>query len=357
MRELNTTGFMHNRVRMIVASFLVKDLHIDWRWGERYFAQHLVDYDPCVNNGSWQWAASIGCDAQPYFRIFNPWLQQLKFDHDCRYIYHWLPELQVFPPKTVHEWYKKSLAYFQNKSLNDRIIDKNLSLLKDKKAIAEENEKLITKPIGKVASMFYFSPFDAADLYTNFYHLFNKNNESDDYAVSIALGNIDSHKLNIVSKAEKDEIDTYSKKIRATFGDWYNEPALKAGYCYYNLLNGNPTQACAPLQRGLKVDFNRVSQVLQALDTFGGNWNKSRFFKDLEGRIATGVPAHLIDLCRIPNVAKVRATRLYDYGIKTVEDFVGTDFEVLKKVLAGTRIKDDTLKELIKDANKIVLIG
>ena len=86
MRELNTTGFMHNRVRMIVASFLVKDLHIDWRWGERYFAQHLVDYDPCVNNGSWQWAASIGCDAQPYFRIFNPWLQQLKFDHDCRYI-------------------------------------------------------------------------------------------------------------------------------------------------------------------------------------------------------------------------------------------------------------------------------
>lgn len=104
MRELNSTGFMHNRVRMIVASFLVKDLHIHWRWGERYFAQHLVDYDPCVNNGNWQWAASTGCDAQPYFRIFNPWLQQQKFDPECAYIYRWIPELQAFDPAQIHHW-------------------------------------------------------------------------------------------------------------------------------------------------------------------------------------------------------------------------------------------------------------
>lgn len=110
MRELNQTGFMHNRVRMIVASFLVKDLHISWRWGERYFAQHLVDYDPCVNNGNWQWAASTGCDAQPYFRIFNPWLQQQKFDADCQYIYHWLPELKGYTAKTIHQWDKKHQA-------------------------------------------------------------------------------------------------------------------------------------------------------------------------------------------------------------------------------------------------------
>ena len=108
MRELNATGFMHNRLRMIVASFLVKDLHISWRWGERYFAQHLVDYDPCINNGNWQWAASTGCDAQPYFRIFNPWLQQQKFDPDCHYIYHWIPELKTFTPKTIHQWNKKN---------------------------------------------------------------------------------------------------------------------------------------------------------------------------------------------------------------------------------------------------------
>lgn len=107
MRELNATGFMHNRLRMLTASFLVKDLHIDWRLGERYFAQHLADYDPCVNNGNWQWAASTGCDAQPYFRIFNPWTQQQKFDPDCAYIYRWLPELRAFPPATLHQWDKR----------------------------------------------------------------------------------------------------------------------------------------------------------------------------------------------------------------------------------------------------------
>ena len=106
MRELNQTGYMHNRVRMIVASFLVKDLHIDWRWGERYFAQHLVDYDPAVNNGNWQWAASTGCDAQPYFRIFNPWLQQKKFDAECQYIKQWVPELRAYLPKQIHGWYQ-----------------------------------------------------------------------------------------------------------------------------------------------------------------------------------------------------------------------------------------------------------
>jgi deoxyribodipyrimidine photo-lyase len=107
MRELNSTGYMHNRVRMIVASFLVKDLHISWRWGERYFAQHLIDYDPCVNNGNWQWAASTGCDAQPYFRIFNPWKQQAAFDSECSYIYQWIPELKSFPAQIIHQWDKK----------------------------------------------------------------------------------------------------------------------------------------------------------------------------------------------------------------------------------------------------------
>lgn len=103
MRELNNTGYMHNRVRMIVSSFLTKDLHIDWRKGEKYFAQKLIDYDPAVNNGSWQWAASTGCDAQPYFRIFNPWLQQKKFDTDCKYIKKWVPELVDLDASEIHK--------------------------------------------------------------------------------------------------------------------------------------------------------------------------------------------------------------------------------------------------------------
>lgn len=109
MRELNETGFMHNRARMIVASFLTKDLHIDWRLGEKYFAKHLVDYDPAVNNGNWQWAASTGCDAQPYFRIFNPWLQQKRFDPECIYIKKWVQELKDVGVKAIHNAHKQQI--------------------------------------------------------------------------------------------------------------------------------------------------------------------------------------------------------------------------------------------------------
>ena len=95
MRELNATGFMHNRVRMIVASFLVKDLLIDWRWGEAYFAQKLLDFDLSANNGGWQWAAGSGCDAAPYFRVFNPVEQTKKFDPKYEYIKKWIPEFNT----------------------------------------------------------------------------------------------------------------------------------------------------------------------------------------------------------------------------------------------------------------------
>lgn len=91
MRQLNATGTMHNRVRMVVASFLTKHLLIDWRWGEAYFAQRLLDYDLAANNGNWQWAAGCGCDAAPYFRVFNPTEQQKKFDPDWAYIRKWIP--------------------------------------------------------------------------------------------------------------------------------------------------------------------------------------------------------------------------------------------------------------------------
>ena len=110
MRELNTTGFMHNRVRMIVASFLTKHLLIDWRWGEAYFAKKLLDFDLAANNGGWQWAAGSGCDAAPYFRVFNPYLQTQKFDPELKYIRKWIPELDelTYPQPIVnHEAARK----------------------------------------------------------------------------------------------------------------------------------------------------------------------------------------------------------------------------------------------------------
>lgn len=128
MRELNQTGFMHNRVRMITSSFLVKDLLIDWRWGEAYFANKLNDFDLSANNGGWQWAASSGCDAAPYFRIFNPSEQQKKFDPKFEYIKKWVPEFgtSAYPEPIVDhatarlrtlEVYKKTLGQFNQTAL------------------------------------------------------------------------------------------------------------------------------------------------------------------------------------------------------------------------------------------------
>ncbi|TFZ03655.1 cryptochrome/photolyase family protein [Ramlibacter humi] len=102
MHQLNQTGYMHNRLRMVAASFLCKDLGVDWRWGERYFAAHLNDYDLSANNGGWQWASSSGCDAQPYFRIFNPVSQSRKFDADGKFIARYLPQLAKLPAAAMH---------------------------------------------------------------------------------------------------------------------------------------------------------------------------------------------------------------------------------------------------------------
>ncbi len=121
MRELNETGHMHNRVRMLTASFLVKHLLIDWRWGEKYFASKLLDFDMSANNGNWQWAAGCGCDAAPYFRIFNPYTQLEKFDPEMTYVKKWIPELNTtnYPKEMVNhkfayaraiETFKKGLS-------------------------------------------------------------------------------------------------------------------------------------------------------------------------------------------------------------------------------------------------------
>lgn len=119
MRQLNETGFMHNRVRMIVASFLCKHLLIDWRWGEAYFAQKLVDYDLASNNGNWQWVAGCGCDAAPYFRIFNPTAQTLKFDADRSYIKKWNPDFEknIQVPIVVHEQARERALQAYRKAL------------------------------------------------------------------------------------------------------------------------------------------------------------------------------------------------------------------------------------------------
>jgi deoxyribodipyrimidine photo-lyase len=129
MQQLNQTGYMHNRLRMVVASFLTKDLGIDWRWGERYFAEKLNDFDLAANNGGWQWAASSGCDAQPYFRIFNPTSQSEKFDAEAKFIRRYLPQLASLPNSAIHApWLAKPMelqaaGFTRGKTYPDPIVD------------------------------------------------------------------------------------------------------------------------------------------------------------------------------------------------------------------------------------------
>jgi deoxyribodipyrimidine photo-lyase len=122
MRQMNETGYMHNRVRLVTASFLCKHLLIDWRWGESYFAEKLLDYELSSNNGNWQWAAGTGCDAAPYFRIFNPLEQQKKFDRDFEYINRWIPEFVTteYPqPMIDHKYARQRALNTYSKSLKE----------------------------------------------------------------------------------------------------------------------------------------------------------------------------------------------------------------------------------------------
>ena len=124
MRELNTTGYMHNRGRMTVASFLIKTLLIDWRWGEKYFAQQLTDYDIASNNGNWQGISGTGVDMKPYFRDMNPWIQSAKYDKNAEYIKKWIPELGDVLPKDIHKWYDPEVrAQYQKGTYTEPIVD------------------------------------------------------------------------------------------------------------------------------------------------------------------------------------------------------------------------------------------
>ena len=121
MRELNATGFMHNRVRMVVASFLCKHLLIDWRWGEAYFAQKLNDFDFSANNGGWQWASGSGCDAAPYFRVFNPSAQAERFDKNSEYIKKWIPNTSIHPmPIVDHKFARERALKVYKEALNNQ---------------------------------------------------------------------------------------------------------------------------------------------------------------------------------------------------------------------------------------------
>lgn len=259
----------------------------------------------------------------------------------------------------VHHWYKRSLACFQSLDLEEEVVSETIKLLKINNAIVEKDGKYKITPVGMISSMFYFSPFDVNDLKKNFDDLFATGKQDDDYLLSLAIANTDTNRMNIVTNAERQEMDSYVAKIRQLApAQWRSEKwfeaAMKAGFCYYNLLNGFNSNILSATQRNYQFDYPRLGQVLSALDTMASKWGRAGWLRGLEARISSGVPMYLIDLCRIPNVGKVRAKKLYEAGIKTAEEFADMDKAEAKKLL---NIKQELLTEMFAEAEKLALTG
>jgi replicative superfamily II helicase len=253
----------------------------------------------------------------------------------------------------VNKWYEKSLAHWQANDLEDEIVDSTIDLLLKCGAIFKENDEYKCSTIGIISSMFYYSPFDVADLRRNFKILFEGNLQDNDIFVSLALGNTDTFKGGIVSRLEREEMSAFATKVgQYVKSNPMKEPAIKTAYAYFTLLRGMNPQVFAGLARNLQFDFPRTNAVLQAIDSMVGKWGKRDWLKTLQLRMTYGVRAELVDFCRIPNIGKVRAEKLWRSGFRDLHD-VGQDVDKVAKSLG---YKKEKAEEISAEARKLALV-
>ncbi len=248
-----------------------------------------------------------------------------------------------------YKWYSKSFAHFQCHDFDDGVVDKTLKDLLDIKAIVFEDDVYKATAIGMIASMFYYSPFDVADLRTNFGKLFFLNQESNDFYLSMALGNIDTNKWGIVNRAEKEEMSSYQVKIRTLFDTELYEPAIKAGYGYYCLLKGKSPPTFISTIEMFRNDSERLLEVVSALDNMSGKWGKIEYLNSLKMRLKYGVEEHLVGLCGIVNIGKARAEKLWNNDIKDFDSIIKSGSKLIKLLKISQPVADkiiDHAKEL-----------
>lgn len=269
--------------------------------------------------------------------------------------FHLISEIHQETIKTkedIHDWYNRSLAHFQANELDDTTIDSTIDLLKKCGAVWEEDGIYTVTSLGKISSLFYYSPFDVADLAKNFEIMFDNHKEEDDLQLAMALGNIDTYRWGIVSKAERADMGMFLAKVNAQFGqNVIREPAIKAAYVYHQLLTGVPNPVFVSMSRALQFDFPRLNQVLQAIDGFKSKWNRQKWFRELQLRMNYGVKGPLLFLCQLPNIGKVRANKMYKAGIKDLHDVVNNP-DVVRK---STGLKKDKIEEILAEAKKLIL--
>jgi replicative superfamily II helicase len=244
-------------------------------------------------------------------------------------------------------WFRKSLAHYQDHAFDDQVIERTIDLLDQCKAVFLEDGEYKCSAIGKVASMFYHSPFDVSDLRRNFKFLFDDKKDHDDHVISLCFGNIDTHRWAICNKFEKEVIAAYQGKIEKMFGKGkFTDGALKVSAAYYYLLKGKRDMpAIAGLQGMLLADLERTLQVLSAIDTMSCRWDRHNWFKITGLRVRYGVEPDLVELCQIPNVKQARAKKLKAKKIRTVEDFLAYDAKALAAIMGvSEKLAEESLE-------------
>jgi replicative superfamily II helicase len=303
-------------------------------------------------------------DAQKHkdrLRTPQPIKSQMLNEVSGRYktlAFHLVSEIHQGNVKTsedVFAWFRRSLASFQAQEMDQQIVDNVIDLLRKCGAIwQEENGTYSVTSVGKVASMFYYSPFDVSELRRNFDFLFQEGKENDDHELAMALGNVDTLKFGICNRLEKEEMGRFQKEVElANPLAQYTDAAMKAGYAYRVLMNGLGTNHFAGFCRNLQFDFPRLCQVLQALDSFSGKWGRRGWFQRLGLRMEYGVKGDVVYLCQLPGIGKVRANKLYNSGIRTLADVADNP----ARVQAATGLKAEKINAIILEAQKLRLVG
>lgn len=288
-------------------------------------------------------------------RITNPTpiTSQLLENHKVL-AFHLVSEIHQRTVKTIddiHEWFSRSLASYQSHNLELRVDDTIEALLKCG-AIVESDGIYDVTSIGRIASMFYYSPFDVADLKRNFKGLFENNKQDNDYWLSMALGNTDTNRLNIVTKADKEVMGDYYRKIdnmTRSRPKPFLESAVKAGYAYHCLLTGSIPPSIYSFASGLKTDFDRLVQVLNVIDNFTGQWEMQDWFDNLSKRVTYGARTELLPLVEVAEVGKVRAERLYEKNIRSPQDIID-DPQLARAVL---NVKTTVFDKIMESARAL----
>lgn len=248
----------------------------------------------------------------------------------------------------LYKWYHNTFAYFQNKDLDDKFIDNMLDCMFRFGIIKDLGDgEFEATNMGKIASLFYFSPFDVVDYRKNFSSMFENGMEKDDICIALCLANINSYQFGIVSKDEQEQIEGFMSKAQTqkylSVFKKIPDHVAKIAFCYNSMLNGFSNSVFTGVMSGLRNDMERVLEVIGAIDNMASKWNQSKYIRQLSKRLSYGVNWNLLDLCEIKGIGKVKAKKLWDAGIKSKSEFIA------KQKLAQLTLKcsDTFLNEVV----------